>query len=237
VEHLRARCPACQKLYQVETSSIYSQTPYFECKACQNVFAFEYPPTHSSSNYQAHSDVEVKTFLVHAAEPQITPEEKPPVFLQAQPSLVQLWNQIFEDYDDHERHEDFVKRCVELEALPFAKTKYQDLKGALGSDSVCEKYLGQVDALLSLKTDQKVQAEKSKNESVDLKKFGVWLRARTFKKVLYWVPLIASLILIAMGFSSGTSRNLIGVGFMVGFFGYGLIVFFNGRIHLNDFIE
>ena len=121
MEHLRVRCPACQKLYQVETETIFSQSPYFDCKACHSIFTFQFPALEAE---------QVPTFLVQSAS--LESDEKPDLVLQAQPSLVQLWNHIFEDYDDHERHEDFVKRCVELEALPYAQTKYQELKAALG---------------------------------------------------------------------------------------------------------
>ncbi len=226
MEHLRVRCPACQKLYQVETQSIFSQSPHFDCKACHSVFTFQFPPPQVD---------QVETYLVQHNDSEM--DEKPAVVLQAQPSLVQLWNQIFEDYDDHERHEDFVKRCVELEALPYAQTKYQELKAALGSDDLCDKYLAQVEARLSVKADQRTQIRQGQIPTVDLQHFIVWLKARPWKKFLYWAPLAAGMLMVIAGFSNLGLRNMIGLGFAVAFLGYGLITVVFGRIHISDFID
>ncbi len=226
MEHLRVRCPACQKLYQVETHSIFSQSPHFDCKACHAVFSFQFPPNDAE---------QIHTFLVHQSETEA--EEKPAVILQAQPSLVQLWNQIFEDYDDHERHEDFVKRCVELEALPYAQTKYQELKAALGTDDLCDKYLAQVEARLSVKADLQTQKRAEPIPNLNMQNFLIWLKARPWKKVLYWAPLAAGLLMVGLGFSNLGLRNMIGLGFAVAFLGYGLITVVFGRIHISDFID
>ncbi len=197
MDQLRVRCPACQKLYQVETEAIYSLTPHFECKACHGVFAFDFPP----------SDTEVKAFLVRQGEPK--EEGAPPVILQAQPSLVQLWNHIFEDYEDEERHEEFIKRCQELEALPFAKMKYQNLQGAAGNDSLCEKYLRQIDGLVAIK------AELSAQKPIEPHKFIAWLKSFNWRFIGYWAPLSISVALVAIGFSNMSLRNLIGVGMAI----------------------
>lgn len=164
-------------------------------------------------------------------------DEKPAVVLQAQPSLVQLWNQIFEDYDDHERHEDFVKRCVQLEALPYAQTKYKELKAALGSDDLCDKYLGQVEARLSISADLRTQTQDGQLALMDVQNFILWLKARPWKKVLYWAPLAAGLLMVGLGLSNLGLRNMIGLGFAVAFLSYGLITVVFGRIHISDFID
>ena len=226
MEHLRVRCPACQKLYQVETETIFSQSPHFDCKACHSIFTFQFPALDAE---------QVPTFLVQAAS--LESDEKPDLVLQAQPSLVQLWNRIFEDYDDHERHEDFVKRCVELEALPYAQTKYQELMAALGSDDLCDRYLSQVEARLSVKTDLQAQHREIKNANINLLSFMIWLKAWPWKKVLYWAPLTAGFLMVTVGFSNLGLRNMIGLGFAVAFLGYGLITVIFGRIQISDFID
>lgn len=213
------RCPACQKLYQVETEAIFSHTPHFECKACRAVFAFEYPPSQMDR---------VMSFVVKPAE--LTTDETAPVILQAQPSLVQLWNNIFEDYEDEERHEDFVKRCRELEGLPFARMKYQDLTTALGSDPLSEKYLKQVDGMMLVK----VQMDQPSSQSG--LSFSFLARIH-WRRLLYWTPLVMSLGLIVLGFSSLALRNLIGFGVAVGFLSYGLIVLVRGRLRWSDFVD
>jgi hypothetical protein len=198
VEQLKVRCPACQKLYQVDTEAIYSLTPHFECKACHAVFAFDFPPADLN---------DVAAFLVRNSEPGA--KESPAVVLQAQPSLVQLWNQIFEDYEDEDRHDEFIKRCRELDALPFAKMKYQDLQGATGQDPLCEKYLRQIDALIDVKTELKTQ------RPIEPQKFMAWIESLNWKKIGYWAPLIVSVALVLVGFSNMALRNLIGVGMAI----------------------
>lgn len=228
MNHLRVRCPACEKLYQVETEAIYSLTPHFECRACNAVFAFDYPPVDSEN---------VAAFLVGPNDLQA--QESSSVRLQAQPSLVQLWNKIFDDYDDHELHDDFIKRCRELEALSFAKLKYENLQTAMGTDPVCEKYLRQIEALLNVK------AEISVSKPLEVDHFWMWLKSSlwmvlkkvTIKKAVYWAPLMICLPMIVIGFSNLAMRNMIGTGIMIGFLSYGLITFFRGRIRLSDFID
>ncbi len=236
MEHLRVRCPACQKLYQVETHSIYSQSPHFDCKACHSIFSFQFPPvgitTESGPDFEMS---EVPSFLVQSSSSEVT--EAPAVILQAQPSLVQLWNQIFEDYDDHERHEDFVKRCIVLEALPYAQAKYHELKAALGSDDLCDKYLEQVETRLLVKSTSHVQSRENKNKAVDFQEFVVWLKARPWRKILYWAPLVSGLMMVMAGFSNLGLRNMIGLGVAVAFLGYGLITVVFGRIQISDFID
>lgn len=192
------RCPACQKLYQVETEAIYSLTPHFECKACHAVFAFDYPPD---------STEEVRAFLVKKSEP--SEPEVPPVILQAQPSLVQLWNKIFEDYDDEELHDEFIKRCQELDALPFAKMKYENLRAATGSDPLSEKYIRLIESLMLVKAE--LQAQKP----IEAHKFVAWLTSFNWARIGYWGPLVMSVIMVIIGFSNGGLRNLIGVGMAI----------------------
>jgi hypothetical protein len=227
VEQLRVRCPACQKLYQVETSAIYSLTPHFECRACGSVFAFEFPPENPE---------QVQTFLVRQKEAE-APAEEPSLVLQAQPSLVQMWNNIFEDYEDEERHEDFIKRCSESDALAFAKMKYEDLRAATGDDPVCEKFLKQIDALMSVKAEMSVQAQKAAEPQEFLK----WLQQQgknfNWLRVLYWTPLAITLFMVILGFSNKGMRNMIGVGVFFAFISYGLITLFRGRIRLSDFLK
>ena len=230
MEHIRARCPACQKLYQVETQSIYSHSPHFDCKACHSIFTFQFPPIGDGSE-----NPEVATFLVQNSSENL--EETPAVILQAEPSLVQLWNHIFEDYDDHERHEDFVKRCIELEALSYAQTKYQELKAALGSDELCDRYLLQIEARMLVKSDLKTRAANAQSQALDLKLFAVWLQARNWKKVIYWAPVVLGTLMVLIGFSNLNLRNMIGVGVAVTFLGYGLITILYGRIQVSDFID
>lgn len=45
MKHLKVRCPACQKLYEVDPVHIKSLSPHFECVACHSLFSFDFPPT------------------------------------------------------------------------------------------------------------------------------------------------------------------------------------------------
>ncbi|MFZ4404946.1 MAG: hypothetical protein ACOYOK_12655 [Pseudobdellovibrionaceae bacterium] len=43
MENLKLRCPACDKLYSVETELIQSSCPQFQCHVCDSRFEFDYP--------------------------------------------------------------------------------------------------------------------------------------------------------------------------------------------------
>lgn len=61
---LKLRCPACAKLYEVQSDDIHSDIPVFQCVSCDSKFAFEF----DKNNLQ-----NVETFLVSAKAD--TPQE------------------------------------------------------------------------------------------------------------------------------------------------------------------
>lgn len=43
-QHFNVRCPACNKLYRIDSKEIKSSQPHFECVTCDTKFTFNFPP-------------------------------------------------------------------------------------------------------------------------------------------------------------------------------------------------
>lgn len=43
-QHFNVRCPACSKLYRIDSKEIKSSQPHFECVTCDTKFTFDFPP-------------------------------------------------------------------------------------------------------------------------------------------------------------------------------------------------
>ena len=42
--HFNVRCPACDKLFRIDSREIKSSSPQFDCTSCKVRFAFDFPP-------------------------------------------------------------------------------------------------------------------------------------------------------------------------------------------------
>lgn len=150
--------------------------------------------------------------------------------LKAQPSLVRKWKDLILDFDNKALHEDFIKCCREIEALPFAILKYEELRKAQGgSDDVCASMIARIHGMLSVTLSSKPKPE---------------LRARggmaspvvSWHKYVFLIPISISILMILMGFLSLSLRNLVGAGVAMMLLTFGLILFWKGRISLSDFV-
>jgi ribosomal protein L40E len=251
---LNVRCPSCQKNYRIDTRDIKSSEPHFECLVCQSVFGFMYPPA-SSSAVQARvirqslvpleklvSDrpMDVKTCakctalnakgskecrLCGVNFDQIQDLPLDPA-LRARPSLKKAWKDLMTDYSNVRKHLAFMERCEDLEALPFALKKYQDLKATQPHDNFADEMLHRVWA--------RSVAKKFGDFSETLKISSMarrinWIRAG---KLLPW---ISSTVFLVVGFSQPAYRNLAGVGAALLFITLGLHLMVKGRITFDDF--
>jgi ribosomal protein L40E len=168
---LRLRCPSCEKLYRMDTRDVKSSEPHFECLVCQSVFGFEYPtssplnvPTKLIRRSQARLEgkdlrpMDVKTCPKCAALNAKGSEECRQcgvIFARlnglpldskmgALPSLVKAWQDLMSDYSNLTKHLHFVNRCEDLQAVPYALKKYQDLKEAQPQDQIAQEMLHRV---------------------------------------------------------------------------------------------
>lgn len=124
--------------------------------------------------------------------------------LRAQPSLVRKWRTLVDDFNNKNAHKEFVRSCHELEALPFAKSKYEDMRSALGGDSLCEEMIAEISELEKISHKELVRKEQEAAAVFNWKRD--WLRYAIY------TPFVLSAILVLWGSTSLGHRNLIGIG-------------------------
>lgn len=251
---LRTRCPHCQKLYRIDTRDIRSSEPHFQCMVCESTFAFSYPP---------ENPLHVKTRLLKASLlPSAPVAERRPLDVKAcpkcntlnakgakqcghcnvifsrldglpldaklgaLPSLVKAWHDLMSDYDNLAKHMAFVHRCEDLQALPYALKKYRDLKEAQPQDQIAHEMLHRVLGQGFVRPANWISNNPAVRQMVSRIH---WARLR---KVAPWA--LAGL-LILLGLTQPSLKNLGGIGASILFITFGLHLFFKGRIELSDF--
>lgn len=246
MNHLHVRCPSCLKLYQIDVGQIFSTTPHFQCVDCETKFTFDFPPPVPDQittrkvveRLASPLSPKVKKCLKCGAEsPESAIEchachilfEKLEMIanekgVYTQPSLVRRWKELVQDYNNEELHQEFLGLCDQMEALEFARQKYDQIRRLQGGDVTADQMIARIEALRMVKAEQKAQNDKPKPE----KPLALWA------KILLALPFFASFLLIMLGFSHSMWRNMIGTGFAVGLLSYGLIVFVRGRLHWRD---
>jgi hypothetical protein len=161
----------------------------------------------------------------------------------ALPSLMRAWQELLSDYDNVTKHIAFVDRCEDLQAIPFALKKYQSLKEAQPQDEVARKMFEKV-WMKSLvhRADQMVQASGVMRYLTVLQKSPLYLRLLQKVKAVNWPrvikmsPWVMYTLMILVGLTSASLRNLVGIGASLFFMHLGLRLFFKGRVSLDDFI-
>lgn len=268
--HFNIRCPACNKLFRIDSREIKSSSPQFDCSSCKTRFTFDSPPisankvqtrmvsmkeTYQKLNLVSGTDAvtETATFpglkscpKCHAKNPGLVKEcikcgvlfgklENLPLesTMGAIPSLVKAWQELMNDYSNMTKHVEFVDRCDDLQALPFALKKYEMLREVQPSDKLAQKMFHQVLMRnvfrLSRRADQISWIYNSKQFLRNLSQQINWTRVRKL------APLAVGLMLILIGLSKHSARNMAGMGAAVLFLTIGLTVFIKGRISLADF--
>lgn len=250
MEKLKIRCPHCQKLYEVDDSLIQSAQPQFDCLKCQHRFAFEYPPTSlpvltylvGAPKTEEAQDLRgsaskncPKCSAVNSAESkecyscQVIFEKLDGLpsdpNLKAQPSLVRKWKELVSDFENMDRHNEFIQSCHDMDAHGFALLKYQELKSAQGGDPVCDQMIARLH-VLSVVRKNPVQTGESTSLQDLQKMFLAW-----FKKYGEFLPLVIAVGMILMGMSNLGYRNLIGLGFAIASLSLGVRLLLRGKIY------
>jgi len=255
--HFNVRCPSCNKLFRIDSREIKSSSPHFDCTACKTRFSFDFPPENvnrietrvvsQKDTFQLTDSVDQEAIpelrkcpKCGSLNPRLSKEclkcgvifervENLPAedaTLGAIPSLVKAWQDLLSDYDNLKKHVAFVDRCEDLHALPFALKKYQSLKDAQPQDDLAQKMVHRV-LLRNLKTKAETTSSYQQLKSV-LSQVN-WVRVRKL------APFGIAAFFILVGLSSGTTRNMVGVGAAILFLTLGLRVFLRGRLSLDDF--
>lgn len=229
VQKVYFRCPRCRALYQTSSAEITVKEPQFQCAKCQCQFSFPYPspmsmleggvilplesavrekkilkdelrncPKCGSLNVQSAQECS-RCHVIFARIKNLPLDPK----IHAFPSLVRMWQELLSDYENIKKHMDFVDRCEDLQAIPFALRKYRDLKEAQPQDSLAQEMYQTVWSRSLQRTTQSM---------------GEWFSEQTLLQKIPWQALrqaapyaIPSLIMI-VGIFIPALRNLIGFG-------------------------
>jgi hypothetical protein len=146
--------------------------------------------------------------------------------LGALPSLVRAWQDLMSDYHNVTKHLAFVHQCEDLQAVPFALKKYQDLREAQPQDKIAQDMFKHV----VMKSIARKAEAVTENETVKRIMTQV-----NWSRVMRLSPLIFSGLFVIVGLSHAGMRNLIGIGVSSLFITLGMAFFVKGRIHWEDF--
>lgn len=152
--------------------------------------------------------------------------------LGALPSLIKAWAELIKDYSNMAKHMAFVDQCEDLQALPFALKKYQELKELQPQDSLAKKMFNSV-------LFKNISSRAQKLPFLLMVKTEIQRRIQqiNWHKVLKLSPIVISFVLIMMGLLKPGWRNLIGGGVSLLFLTIGLTISIKGRFRISDFIE
>ena len=170
-QEVRFRCPHCQKLYCTNSNVFDGDVPVFDCMACHKSFKLT-QNRNEFGLYQAKtmSDMQMVccpkcSFLkpqkmdecpscgVLASKYEaIQKTESPSLF-----ELNQQWQKVIAAFENDQVHQNFIGACQRKMALNFAFKKYSDLKQTVGFNTLCEKYMKQIEVRLEQQLQQDQQ--------------------------------------------------------------------------------
>lgn len=151
----------------------------------------------------------------------------------ALPSLVRMWQDLMRDYENLAKHLEFVDRCEDLEALPFAMSKYQELKSMQPQDSLAEEMFQAVWLKNFRHRAEKIPGMRRLLDRTE----GAWqkaVQALPWARILRFSPYVISSMMILVGLINQGSRNLVGTGSALLFLSLGILFLWKGRIHWKD---
>jgi hypothetical protein len=156
-QEVRFRCPHCQKLYRTGSDVFDGSTPEFDCAACDKGFVLthqidsfglyvaksaqhQFEACPKCSNLRPAKQDECPSCGVFVSKYiEMQKAESPVVY-----ELNQMWQNVVLQFDNDIVHQDFLNKCHQHMALNFAFQKYSELQKTMGFDSLCEKYIKQI---------------------------------------------------------------------------------------------
>ena len=252
---VQLRCPGCHKLYRIDTRDLKSNSPHFDCVSCHLSFTVEPDSEDTRAlktktlGHVQFSSLSQLNFIEKAEglkkcpkcetfNPRLVEEcrkcgvlfgqiENLPLDskLGAFPSLMKAWQDLMADYQNMTKHLAFIDRCEELQSIPFALKKYQDLKEAQPSDDIAQKMFHRI----------LLRSFARKAEAVARPSFQALKEQVNWPRMARLSPLALSGALILAGSVHADLRNLIGIGVSVLFMTVGLALITKGRLHWVDF--
>jgi hypothetical protein len=171
--------------------------------------------------------------------------------MKAQPSLVRRWKELLEDYANDFKHGEFLMACHDLDALNFARHKYEQIRQMQGQDEIADRMIARVDALQRIEeptgsvsqpkaTESKYEPRVRTKPSVDilsLQKNEPKAEPPKWMRFVLMAPFAISFLLILLGVVLSGQRNMIGTGIAVALLSYGLITGLRGPLKMKDFLS
>jgi len=238
-KEVRFRCPHCQKLYCTTTDVFEGNEPSFDCAACDKAFYLT-TETDGYGLFKARTPERIALSTCPKCsnlKPQRSDEcpscgvlESKYVELQKLESPVLyemnvLWQKAVSNFAEDQHHQDFLNKCHQQMALNFAYQKYAELQKSLGHDSLCAKYINQIE----LRLDQQLKSPKF-NDATPATAFESQFTG--FQVVFLSVGTIGMLILIYNKYIP-TFPNFNGLVLSLTVLAFGIGLFSNSRRNVS----
>ncbi|MEK6628197.1 MAG: hypothetical protein AABY53_06190 [Bdellovibrionota bacterium] len=178
------RCPHCQKLYKTSPDVFDGSSTLtgaeFDCASCSKAFVLKnqqdtfgifvtsetghkaFSTCPKCSSLKPNKSDECPTCGVFATKYIESQKAASPVLFE----LNQQWQKVVINFDQDQYHQDFINKCHLKMALNFAFQKYADLQKSMGFDSLCEKYIRQIE--LRLEQQFKTQVATKPEDTVSV---------------------------------------------------------------------
>lgn len=233
------RCPHCQKLYKTTHDVFEGSDPQFDCASCAKPFLLinekdsfglfktseqgqkSFSTCPKCSGLKPHNSDECPSCGVFASKYIELQKAESPVLFE----LNQQWQKVLLNFDHDQYHQDFINKCHLKLALNFAFQKYSDLQKTMGFDSLCEKYIRQIE----LRLEQQFKA--GPERSTDGNKVTAGEVSLT-QYLFISMGAIGMLLLIYNKFIP-TFPNFNGLVIMITILAFGIGLFYNGKSDLK----
>jgi hypothetical protein len=240
-QEVRFRCPYCQKLYRTSADVFEGNEPEFDCSSCKTPFIlsdkqdmfglfltsqpnqkqrFDVCP--KCSSLKPHKSDECPSCGVYASRYLELQKSESPVLFE----LNQQWQKVVTHFDEDLYHQDFLNKCHLKMALNFAFQKYSELQKTMGFDSLCKKYILQIE--LRLEQQFKAVPENSKSAVKISQDVGL----NTTQVIFMALGTIGMILLIYNKFVP-TFPNFNGLVMMLTVLAFGIGLFSNGKSSLK----
>jgi hypothetical protein len=149
------------------------------------------------------------------------------------PSLAKAWSELLQDYNNLAKHISFVDQCEELQAVPYALKKYQELKDLQPFDEIANEMHKKV----LVKNFAKKSINRIKSQMLDSPRFLLfknYLVSLPWSRYVRLATWIIPVTFIIWGLLQAHLRNLIGLGVSFLFLRIALQLFIKGKITIKD---
>jgi hypothetical protein len=242
LQEVRFRCPNCQKLYRTSADVFEGNDPEFDCSSCATPFTLSaeqdmfglfktteprnqkknFGVCPKCSNLKPNNNDECPSCGVYGSRYLELQKSESPVLFE----LNQQWQKVVTHFDEDQYHQDFLNKCHLKMALNFAYQKYSELQKTIGFDSLCEKYIRQIE--LRLEQQIKVDPENSKSAVKISQEVGLNLTQVIFMTI----GTIGMIMLIYNKFVP-TFPNFNGLVMMLTVLAFGIGLFSSGKSSLR----